>query len=210
MERTMHRKLHVLLMMAVVLVATSAEAGKKWTKDGTKGGVTVYTREVEGSEIHEIKGVGTISATTDEVWEHLITSKTFVKTMPDIIISKKLKDCGETCGYWYQVLHHPPLKDRHYVLKVQWKITENEDGTRSYRRWWKVTKKVKAPSGKYMLVEKVSGAWNLKPREDGKKTVITYKNHIEMGGKVPIGLVNSGAVTNAYKFIQNLRKAFKK
>jgi hypothetical protein len=205
------RKIVPVLIVAALLAPLAVWAGKaKWVKDGYKKGVSVYTRSVEGSEIHEIKAVATINTSTDKVWDHLVTSKTFVATMPDVVKSKKLEDCGENCGYWYQVLKHPPIKTRHYVLKVQWKITENDDGTTSYRRWWKVTKAVKPPSGDYLLVEKVSGAWNLKPKDGGKKTVITYRNHIEMGGKVPVALVNSGAISNGYKFLQNLRKAFAK
>ncbi|MBW2261902.1 MAG: hypothetical protein JRG91_08020 [Deltaproteobacteria bacterium] len=200
----------MLVIAAIILPLAVAAGGNKWEKDGYKGGVSVYTRTVEGSEIKEIKAVATIGTSTDKVWDHLITSKTFVSVMPDVVKSKKLKDCGENCGYWYQVLKHSPLKDRHYVLKVQWKITENEDGTKSYRRWWKVTKAVKPPSGNFLEVEKVSGAWNLKPKDGGKKTVITYKNHIEMGGKVPNSLVNSGAVSNGYKFLKNLKKVFAK
>lgn len=201
------RSLSILLAIALILPIAAAAAEKKWVKDGTKGGVTVYKRVVEGSEVREVKGVAVIGAPTDKVWEYLITSKTFVKTMPDIIVSKKLKDCGENCGYWYQVLSHPPVKKRHYVLKVQWTVKENDDGTTSYRRWWKVTTAVKPPQGGMLLVKKVSGAWNLVPRDGGSKTRITYKNHIEMGGKVPIALVNSGAVSNAYKFLKNLKKA---
>jgi hypothetical protein len=204
-----NRVLRVVLVAALLLPAAAA-AGEKWQKDGVKGGVSVYTREVAGSEIKEIKAVAIIDTTTEKVWEHLVTSKTFVATMPDVIKSQKLEDCGENCGYWYQVLKHPPIKDRHYVLKVQWQVNENEDGTRSYRRWWKVTTDVKPPASGMLLVEKVSGAWNLAPVEGGKKTRITYRNHIEMGGSVPTALVNSGAVSNGYKFLQNLKKVFKK
>lgn len=199
--------LAILALSALAVPATLAAAKAKWEKHGTKKGVTVYTRDVAGSEVHEIKSVAVIGAPTDKVWDHLVTSKTFVKTMPDVIVSKKIKDCGESCGYWYQVLNHPPIKKRHYVLKVQWQIKENEDGTISYRRWWKVTTAVKPLQGGMLLVKKVSGAWNLVPKDGGQKTRITYRNHIEMGGKVPIALVNSGAVSNAYKFLQNLGAA---
>ena len=123
------KKILPVLVIAALLAPLVVAAGKgKWEKDGYKNGVSVYTRTVDGSEIHEIKAVATINTSTDKVWDHLVTSKTFVKTMPDIVTSKKLEDCGETCGYWYQVLKHPPIKTRHYVLKVQWKITENDDG----------------------------------------------------------------------------------
>lgn len=203
------RYLSLALVAALLAPVIAAAAETSWEKDGTKDGVTVYKRKVEGSDVREVKGVAVIGAPTDEVWTHLITSSTFVKTMPDIIKSKKLKDCGENCGYWYQVLDHPPIKKRHYVLKVQWTIKENEDGTRSYRRWWKVTTAVKPPVSGLLLVKKVSGAWNLVPKDGGKKTRITYRNHIEMGGKVPLALVNSGAVANAYKFLKNLKSAFK-
>jgi carbon monoxide dehydrogenase subunit G len=204
-----NRTLVLVVLAALAAGAAALAAEGKWEKDGTKDGVTVYTRAVEGSEVKEVKSIATINAPTDRVWDHLITSETFVKSMPDVIKSKKIGDCGETCGYWYQVLRHPPIKDRHYVLKVQWEITDNDDGTKSYRRWWKVTTAVKPPASGMLLVEKVSGAWNLKPKDGGKKTLITYRNHIEMGGKVPIMLVNSGALANAYKFLQNLKKDVK-
>lgn len=198
--------------LAVLLAAGLAGAeDEKWEKDGTKNGVTVWTRSVAGSEIKEIKAVGTITASTDDVWKHLIESKTFLKVMPDVVASKEVGTCGDNCAYFYQKLHHPPLKDRHYILKINWEIKTDDKGFKTYKRWWKATKE-KSPSdpGAALLLEKMSGSWNLVPADDGKSTKLTYRNHVEMGGVVPIALVNPAAVSNAYVFMKNLKKAFKK
>jgi len=209
----MRRRTAALALLVALLFpsppGTAGEEGEKWEKDGSKGGVTVYTRPVEGSEIKEIKGIATVDTSTDRVWEHLVTDKTFLKTMPDVVKSKKIEDCGDTCVYYYQVLHHPPIKDRHYVLKIEWQIKE-KDGQKSYRRWWRVSKDVAPPASGPLLVEKMDGAWNLTPKEGGKKTLIVYRNHIEMGGKVPVAILNPAAVSNAYGFLKNLKAAFKK
>ncbi len=166
---------------------------------------------MEGSEIKEIKAVGTIPAKTDDVWAYLIESKTFLKVMPDVVASKNIGSCGDTCAYYYQKLHHPPLKDRIYVLKIQWEVKEDEKGLKTYKRWWKATKEKSPPdAGEALLLEKMSGSWNLVPADDGSSTKLTYRNHVEMGGVVPVALVNPAAVSNAYVFMKNLKNAFKK
>lgn len=205
----MQAKLTATLTALALVFAAGAVQAAGWEKDGTKGGVTVWTKDVEGSEIHEVKAVGTINRPTTEVFDFLIDSKKFLSVMPDVVKSQKIADCGENCGYYYQRLEHPPIKDRYYVLKVQWKFTENEDGTTTIKRWWKATNKKKAPNAKGIKVQNMRGSWHFKPIDGGKKTRFTYRNHVEMGGKIPIFMVNSAAVSNAYKFIKNLKKKLK-
>jgi len=199
---------HTALLLAIGIVVAAGEVGAaEWKKDGSKGGVTVYTKEVEGSKILQVKGVATIDAPTTDVWDHLVDRKKFLEAMPDVVESKDIGSCGDDCAYYYQKLHHPPLKDRHYVLKVKWKITEDEDGNKTYKRSWNATKAKKPPESGPMLLDKCKGYWKLVPKDGGEKTRITYVNHIEMGGKVPVLLVNNGAVSNAYEFLKNLKKA---
>ncbi len=207
----MHEKtiLACLAGSALLVSATAMAGGSKWEKDGSKGGVTVYTRVVEGSEVKEVKAVGTIDKPTTDVFDFLIDSKKFLSVMPDVIKSDKIGECGENCGFWFQKLEHPPITDRFYVLKVQWKFTENEDGTTTIKRWWKATTEKAAPDKSGLRVEKLTGSWHFKPIENGTKTRFTYQNHVEMGGKIPLMLVNSAAVSNAYKFLQNLKKKLK-
>jgi hypothetical protein len=203
----MQRRTTCALAAAVaVLASASALAGGGWEKDGTKNGVTVWTREVEGSKIDEIKATAILGSPTVEAYELLVESEQFLSVMPDVVVSKKIGECGECCGYWYQRIEHPPVKDRYYVIKVKWRFTENEDGTTTIKRWWRTTNAVSAPDTSGIEVERMRGSWHFKPTGGGAKTRFTYRNHLEMGGSIPAFMVNSAAVSNAYKFIARLRK----
>lgn len=198
--------------MLYALAAVAAAAGImhaagtdeiKWEKDGTKDGVTLYTTRVEGSDVVMVKAVTVIDAPAREVWDFLLQVESLVEFL---VANEKLGECGENCAYFYQRLHHPLIKDRHYVLKTQWKTWES-NGATAYKRWWQQTDERSTRGTGAVLVERVSGQWIVKPTKDGSKTRLQFINHIDMGGLVPTLLLNTGVISNSYKLLKKIRKA---
>lgn len=187
-----------------MLLAPSAGQAAAWTKDGHKGGVTVYTAPAEGSAVPRVKAVTTVEAGTDVVWAGLGKALSHTKGLKQI---ERLGSCGENCEYVYQRLGNPLIKDRHYVLKMRWSV-EEKDGARTYRRSWAVTTEKPVIGTGAILVDKVSGSWTVAPVDGGKATRITYVNHMDLGGNVPASLFSKGFVDTAYKLLGKLRKSF--
>jgi hypothetical protein len=192
-----------ILITATLITAAAPSHAAKWEKDGSKAGVTVYKRSVEGSKIPQVKAVTTVDASTDEVWEYLSTG---LKKSKKVKVAKNLGSCGANCKYVYHRLTHPLIKDRHYVIKMKWSVTGAE-GQRTYKRTWKKTNEKKVESKGSMLVEKISGSWHVKPIEGGTKTRLTYVNHMDLGGSVPSGMFSNGFIKQTYKILKRIRKA---
>ena len=201
----MNQRIAGLLVSATLLTFThGALAGQaKWTKEGTKAGVTVYTSPVEGSDVPRVKAVTTLDATTDEVWEVFNSVLSKSKGVKEI---KKLGSCGDGCEYIYQRLGHALIKDRHYVLKMKSTITE-KNGMRTYKRIWHKTDEKKPIGSGAIPIEKISGSWTLAPVDEGRATRITYTNHMDLGGSVPAALFSAGFVENAFKILSSFRTA---
>jgi uncharacterized protein (DUF2235 family) len=202
MRRTAIYILFSAAALAGILHAVGA-AETKWEKNGVKDGVTLYTTRVEGSDVVQVKAVTVVDAPAEEVWEFLPQVETLVEFL---VANEKLGDCGESCAYFYQRLHHPLIKDRHYVLKTQWKTWEC-NGAKVYKRWWQQTDEKSTRGADAVLVKRVSGQWIVRPTKDGSKTRLQLINHIDMGGLVPVLLLNTGVISNTYKLLKKIRKA---
>lgn len=177
----------------------------KWEKEMTESGITVWTRSIKGSDIKQVKAYTVIKQHPDIIWAGLQESDKFLKVMPNVVAKQDFEKCGENCKLTFQKIHKSPLKDRVYVIKVQWKRTEDENGKIVIHHTYKHVKgHAKAKGG--LEVSNIFGRWGL-ISEDGKKTKFTYVNHVDLGGMVPSSLVNSSLSENAFKFLKQLRAA---
>lgn len=188
-------------LAAALTLSIPASAG--WEKHGHKDGVTVYTTDVEGSDVPMVRAVASIDASTDDVWSHLIT----MKSGHGLKVKKKLGACSDTCDLYYMRLGHPFIKDRHFVVKMKWSITE-KDGLRTYKRTWNKTSDENLPESNAMTVEMVKGSWTLKPASEGTRTRLSYVSHLDLGGNVPPGLFSTGFIKKSYAIVSSIRETF--
>ncbi len=193
---------------AACLCASAAPgASSKWKKHGTKKGVTVYTRSIDGSDVHEVKGVKSIDAAPADVWDFISDAEKLTSITPELVEWKSLGSCGKRCTYVYQRAHHPLIKDRHAVVKMRWKVTGKE-GASSYRRWFTLTKDRPLPEADAIPFVRLSGGWTLTPGEDPGTTSVVYLSHTDAGGKVPVPFMNKGLLGRAYGILQQLAEEF--
>ena len=198
----------IAFVAALVAVSVSAppaaragEGGGGWKKAKSKAGVVIYTREKEGSQYLEVKGTGTVDATPDEVFAFLSDMGNYKKLSPSLKEAKDLGSCGEGCRYIYERVGQWPVTDRHWVFEQR--VVEKGEGSWVFS--WKVSGKKKPEGEGAIAVTEHTGSWTVSPA-DGKTRVV-YRNHIEMGGDIPVDFVNNGSVKGALDFYINLRKS---
>ncbi len=201
----MARRAGILVLAACLCAGGALGAAAKWQKHGTRKGVTVYTRAVDGSEVHETKGVAVVDAPPAEVWGFISDPEKLMSITPELVEWKSLGTCGEQCEYVYQRMHHPLIKDRHAVMKLRWKITE-KDGETSYRRWFVLTEAKPLPEVDAVTFRSLSGSWSLKPADDPERTRVVYLSHADAGGKLPVAFLNKGLLGRTYDILKALRK----
>ena len=195
-----------VLLLAVCCLGSSAAEKKEaeWTLAKDHQGVKVYTRQVEGIDFKEFKGVITIKTSLAS----LVALVRDVEALPDWMKncskSKVLKQINTNETYTYSLSKAPwPVKDRDSIIHS---VISQARGT-SVVTIKQVSKPDYIKEKKDIIrVKRIKGFWQFAPQEGGKIEVV-YQALSDPGGAVPVWLVNSTLVSQPYETLLNMQKA---
>jgi hypothetical protein len=195
-----------LIAVLIALPAAAAEEWSEWKTARDRDGIKVETRKNLETGILQTRATALLGCSTDELWELLISEESFLRIMPDMQESVRVKGAeGRNAEWWYQRISRPPISDRDYTLHVQWTVEESSLGP-AYHRWWSVDNdNGPAPKDKVLRLHVNNGSWLLTPAEGGK-TDFEYVNYVELEGSLWRIITNRAARSNAIEFMENLRR----
>jgi hypothetical protein len=188
-----------------LLVLMAGPADKGWVQATKEDGITVYSRKREDSNVAEMKAVGIIDASPQEVWSAIRDYDNYKTTMPYTEESRILSsEQGGKVILFYSVVNAPLVDRRDYVIRL---VDESDwkDGKGYLLAKWKATDKGPPEKADLVRVKVNDGFWKLEPRENGTKTFATYYIYTDPGGSIPKWIVNranSTAVPNVFKAIR--------
>jgi len=202
------RTFFFVLLSFIVGQAVAGEP--QWEIATRKSGITVFARKAEGENIAEVKAIGLIRSSPEEVWKILVDFDNYTKSMPYTEVSRCLSREGEgKTFYFYTVLNPPVVSRRDYVLRLR-DESEWKEGAGFLKLTWKVAEdsETRVPPKSGMVRLKLSdGYWLLEPREGGKATFATYYVLTDGGGSLPAWIINQANKTAAPNVILAVRKA---
>lgn len=192
-------------LLSFALLA-APDSGPAWTKAAETDGITVLTRDKPGTEVKELKALGTIDAPPEAVWKVIRDYPNYKGRMPyteaaDVVATED----GGKVTWFYSRIAAPFVAKRDYTLKI---IDESDwkDGQGFLRSSWVIaTDKGPAPMKDVVRLKINDGFWLLEPKDGGKKTQVTYYLFTDPGGSIPKFLVNSansGAVPDVFRAIR--------
>jgi hypothetical protein len=189
-------------------MTASAAAAMRWYGWKTAhdaDGIKVETRKSRQTGILQTRATALLDCSSDELWELLIRRETFLRIMPDMQESVKVKEAeGRNEEWWYQLISRPPISDRDYTLHVWWTVEETSWGT-AYHRGWSIDNEYgPPPKEKVLRLHVNNGSWLLTPVEGGK-TDFEYLNYVDLEGSLWRFITNRAARSNAIEFMENLR-----
>jgi hypothetical protein len=184
----------------------------RWKLAAEDDGIKVYGREREGSEVREMRAIGLIDATPQEIWKALRDLDAYTKTMPYTVEATVLKRSeGDKEILFYSCLDTPLVSKRDYIiklldesdwkegkgfLKVSWTAVNDQDA-------------LKPVKDDIVRVRVNDGYWLLEPREDGKKTFTTYYIYTSPGGSIPNWIANKANGIAVPKVFAAIKKVVK-
>lgn len=195
-----------------VLAADPAAKQTPWEEAAKDNGITIYARDFPGSEVREMKAIGTIDAKPQEVWKAIRDYDHYTTTMPYTVEAKVLgKEDGDKVIYFYSRLNLPLVDNRDYTIKIVDESNWN-DGSGYLKVTWTC---FDPPKGSPMAVAAKEGVvrlglndgfWKLEPRDNGNKTWATYYVHTDPGGSVPKWIANKANSTAVPDVFTAIRK----
>ena len=210
----------VLLTTLFILPLKLAGADVHVTHDYKKG---------EPSLVH---AVGTIVGNSDDVWENMIRFNDYASFMPRVIdsffisqegiqaiqaagtrnasrlrsvaqrykVEGDRKKNGVWSGFVFMVINTPfPVENRWYILNVT--QDETQAAVHTYKRCWNLVEG---------NIEAAEGCWQVQPDAIKGKSLLTYQDHVNPGGKVPEWIARMGATKTVPEMFESLEKVAKK
>jgi hypothetical protein len=175
----------------LLLAALPAAAGESWEVMKKEDRVTVYNRNKAGSDLKEIRAVGTIFAppwVVKNVLDDVSNYKNFMPYTEESLLLKR----GDDFMISYQRLNAPIISNRDYTLRIQDKSRRLPDGTVVYKRAWSPANHLGPKEMKGVVRVKINeGYWLLEETNGGKHTKATYWLYTNPGGSLPTFVINA-------------------
>ncbi|HZN95680.1 MAG TPA: START domain-containing protein [Myxococcales bacterium] len=198
--------MNALLAIASFALLASPDSGPGWTKAAETDGITVFTRDKPGSEVKELKALGTIDSPAEAVWKVIRDYAKYKERMPYTEVAEVVAtEEGGKVTWFYSRIAAPFVAKRDYTLKI---IDESDwkDGKGFLKSSWVMAPdKGPAPMKDVVRLKTNDGFWLLEPKDGGKRTFVTYYLFTDPGGSIPKFLVNSAnssAVPDVFRAIR--------
>ncbi len=191
-------------VLASPLLAGNAEPWKEFSR---KPELTIYTRSKKGSDVKEIKAIGTIDAPPGALCNVLSDVPHYPEFMPYVAEAKILRQEKDS-NISYQHLAMPLVADRDYTIRVRIESRPSPDGGTSYFRRWESANELGPPEKPGIVRVKINqGSWTLEPLDAGRRTKVTYFIYTDPVGSLPGFVINSANTRAIPKLFEAIRKA---
>src|SRR4051812_9083883 len=108
------------LLLTLPLLLLAADKEPSWTLANEDEGFKIYRRQREGENIAQMRAIGMMDASPQEVWKAIRDYPNYPKTMPYTEESKIIasEDGGKTI-WFYSVVNAPLVDKRDYVILLK-------------------------------------------------------------------------------------------
>lgn len=190
-----------------LLVLLSGANEPAWRQVARDDGITVMARTPGGSSVAEVKATALVDAPADAVWRVIRDYANYKKTMPYTEESRVLS--SEQDGkvtVFYCLVNAPMVAKRDFVIRIldesDWK-----EGQGYMKATWTALEQGAPPEREGVVRVKLdTGSWLLEPREEGKKTFVTYYLHTDPGGSLPGWVADKANKTSVPDVLRAVRK----
>ncbi len=191
-----------------VLVVCGTQAGTAdpggWEVIARKDGIVVSRRPVEGRAFPELRAVGEVPGTPQEVLAILLDVPAHVAWFPDCMESRTVRELDGWRSIIYSRNDAPwPVSDREVVVEnsVNWSGAPS----RLVVNFHSVAAP-EVPKGKGTVrMQKATGSYTIENKGDGR-SIVRYEVDADPGGSLPAWLVTEQSTRNPLGAIVGLRE----
>jgi ribosome-associated toxin RatA of RatAB toxin-antitoxin module len=191
----------LLFISALFWPFSAVPQENEWELKKNEDGVTVYTRNVENSNINEFKASTKLSSSAETIFNIILDVKNYIKWIEDIEYAEEVYLRENEIGMYYQLGLPWPIKDRDVTLvskyrtlpdnSILFQLSNNSD--------------LKEEDADFIRIKEIKGQWLIKPI-DKENCKVTYQFMADPEGFLPAWVVNIFVVNGPFKTLKNLDK----
>jgi len=199
-------KLTIRLVVVGCLLGGSAAQGEEWKlHEQTEDGISVYVRRRADSRVHEVRGVCSIPASPQRVFEAAMREETYAEQREHTLSYRVQHTKRDDVWLVYQMVRYPLVARRDLMLRYQ---SETDPAKQTYRISWRTTSLEAPPIPEEVVrVEVCSGMLSIAPEQGGAASKLVYVNHIDPGGSIPRWMVNLISRREVPTLVRAIRRA---
>jgi hypothetical protein len=179
----------ISLATPLAALANPTPIEHEWEEVHRDDMVTVYRKEVEGSDILALKGTGTLDAPMSKLWSVVMDAEHRSEWMEQVKEVEVVRQISPTDRIVYFHLSPPwPIQDRDLVVEEKFEVD---------RAAHKITMRFKSVEdashpvrSDRVRAELYSGSFELASVDGGKRTEMTAESHADPKGSIPKFIVN--------------------
>ena len=183
-----------LLCILLVLQAS-------WELRRERDGISMYTREVQGSRYREVKAVMELDHSMEKVYALLEDIPGQQRWMADMVEVRLLEDDPVNPVQYSRIRAPRPVQDRDVVIITR---VERQAG-RIIRHFESATHRDAPSPSNVVRIDSTRGSWQLDSLAPAR-TRVTYINHAEPGGSLPAWLVNRQIMDQPFESMRGMRE----
>ncbi|HEX8824051.1 MAG TPA: START domain-containing protein [Archangium sp.] len=190
-----------------LLVLLAGADDPAWQQVARDDGITVLARTPEGGSVSEVKATALVEAPPHDVWRVVRDYPNYTKTMPYTDESRVLASEQEGKVIVFYCLVNAPLVDkRDFIIRIRDESDWKEGKGFLKTAWTVTTDGAPAVREGVVRVKLNNGYWLLEPREEGKKTFVTYYLYTDPGGSLPKWIADKANKTSVPDVLRAVRK----
>jgi len=217
----MHTRLLAVSLLAAfaiqgVALADAPAKAPAWEQFDQEDGITMFRRDVPGSDIVALRGEGFVEAPITRVASVLIDRKRATEWIDRLVKTKELRKISETESInWNHIKTPTPLKDRDFVFKTL--LTTDPAKKQVLFRYYSVKDPAAPETDDYVRGYFKEGKFELtmasRKNKNGtvtRGTIVVAEVMVDPRGSVPTFLVNMVQRSWPFQTLTALRKQVKK
>jgi len=191
--------IYSLFIGAFIWPFSAVSQEDEWKLKKDKGGITIYTRSVENTNINEFRAYSKINSSAETIFNIILDVENYTKWIEDVNYSEKLYQEENRIGMYYQLGLPWPIKDRDITLISVFE--ELPDGSILFQL--SNSSSLKEEDEDFIRIKEIRGHWLIKPI-DKENCDVTYQFLADPEGSLPAWVINIFVVDGPFKTLQNL------
>lgn len=174
-----------------------------WKRSGGDREIGVYSRRVQGSDLHEVLAVARIDAPPERLLSVVGDYERYPDFMPYVEKTVVEKRNGESAWIFQQLDFPWPISNRYYTIRLN--TTARQDKGDYRVEWTLADANEFRREGTGVRTPVNNGHWELCATNGGKSTLVTYYVHTHPGGTLPawaVNMANEIAVPSVIKAVK--------
>ncbi len=193
--------IYIILTISILQLSFHSKTDGDWKLVKNKDGITAYTRNVEGSDIKQVKVKTNLKTKLSALVAIVRDVSSHQKWIYRCLKAKILKDISASEHYYYNESEAPwPISNRdiitHAVIKQDKKtkiVTITSTGIPKY---------IREIDG-IVRIKKLNAHWKFIPKGNGTVD-LTFHMLIDLGGNLPAWAVNMAIADGPFETVQNM------